>query len=278
LAPWLKYNHDWCSFGSAFLQPRAKAPPNHAAILTSRGCPYDCYFCAVHTVWGRTFRQRSIENVLAEMEELHDDYDVRTFNILDDTFNITKERVLTFCKAVLKRRWKIEIRAASGLRMSNLDIDTLKLMKAAGFKDLYFGIESGCQRVIDEVIRKKIILSEVLNIVDACHQAGIECGGYFMVGVPGESIDEMRHTISFALASGLDKARLYTCQPIPGSRLYEDCIKNGWLCGYTPADSYLFGSEGHIKTGDFSPEDVKVIAEEGKRRLRVAGMLDQKRK
>ena len=279
LLQWLRLNRDWVAIRTTLAQPRAASPGRHAAIVSSRGCPFNCYYCAVRNVWGRSYRQRSAENVLREITMLYEQWGVRTFNFLDDNFNVSNKRVVEICRGIIEQGLDVRLRAASGLYLSpDLDRETLSLMREAGFTDLYFGIESGNQRVLDEVILKRIRLERVDEIARLCREVGIVSGGYFMVGVPGETVETMEDTIRFALSSNLDRARLYTCQPFPGSKLYGDCLKNGWLADdYDPSRALIFGSKPYIKTEDFSPDDVMRLAEKGKAELRKAGKLDQKK-
>ncbi len=246
-----------------------------ASVVTSRGCPFNCYFCAVRNVWGNTYRTRSPENVLDELTLLYKEYGVRHFGIVDDNFNISKKRTIAICQGVIDRGLDVTFRADSGVYVANLDEETLSLMKRAGFHELYFGIESGNKWVLHNVINKKIDLEKVREVARLCKKVGIVSGGYFMVGVPGETIDSMEETVRFAIDSGLDRIRLYTCQPFPGSRLYEDCQREGWITGdFDASKALIFDTKAHIKTSEFSPEDVTLVAEKGRAALRQQKRLD----
>ena len=97
-----------------------------------------------------------------------------------------------------------------------------------------------------------------------------------MVGVPGETIETMENTVEFALNSGLEKVQFCSFQPVPGTKLYDDCVKNGWLVdGYEPSEALVYSSRSYVRTPDFSPDDVYNIAERGKKLLRKAGKIDQ---
>ena len=271
---WLLYNRDWKAIRTTLAQPRAFAPRNHAVVLTARGCPFNCYYCAVHNVW-RGYRRRSIDNLMWEIEQLYRD-GVRTISFVDD--NLPVPRLREVCQGIIRLGLRVQLRAASGLFLyDGFDRETFALMKRAGFTDVYFGIESGNQEVLYRIIGKKIHLPKVREVARLCREAGLTSGGYFMIGVPGETMETMQETIEFALSSGLDRLRLYTCQPLPGSRLFEDCVRNGWLAeDYTPDRALLFSSRSFIRTGEFSPEDVTRLAEAGKALFRRAGRLDQR--
>jgi radical SAM superfamily enzyme YgiQ (UPF0313 family) len=219
----------------------------------------------------------SAENVLDEITLLYEKYKVRHFGIVDDNFNISKKRTIDICKGVIERGLDVTFRADSGVYLSTLDEDTLSIMKRAGFNELYFGIESGNQRILNTVINKKIDLNQVREVARLCKKLGILSGGFFMVGVPGESKETMEETIKFASDSELDRMRLYTCQPFPGSKLYDDCQANGYLPDdFDISKALIFESEAYIQTKDFSPEDVTEIAEKGRALLRKQKKLDMR--
>lgn len=273
LAAWLRYDRH--NPYATIITDRARAPALHASILTSRGCPFRCYFCATHNVWQRRYRPRDMRRVLGEVRNLRE-RGVRTINILDDSFNVREARVREFCFGILDSGLKLEISARSGLRPAKLSLDTLKLMRRAGFKEIWFGIESGSQRVLDQVIRKEVDLQEAKHILDSCRVAGIRAGGFFVIGFPGERTGEMWETIGFA-AEYCDRARLYTCQPFPGSDLYADAVKNNWLApGFDPSQALIFGSKSYLRTPEWDPMEVSTVAEAGKKLLKKRGKFDQR--
>lgn len=254
------------------LHKRIRLPAG--SIISSRGCPLDCYFCAIHNVWGKKYRMRSAENVLEEMTLLHEKYRVNHISIQDDNFTVSKKRTVEICKGVIDRGLDITLNTPSGVYVSSLDKEVLKWMKSAGFYELYFGIESGNQQILDKVIKKRLSLDKVREVIKICKEVGIKTGGFFIIGMPGETLETMEDTANFAISSGLDVARLYVCQPYPGSSVYEDCIKNNYFTKEVTLDELkVFGDRSIIKTKDFSPEDVTRIVKEGRERLRKAGRL-----
>lgn len=272
---WYEYNRDWATFKDSLMTSRARSRPKVAAIEAARGCPYHCYFCASQNVWHRNHRQKKVGRVIYEMKVLYQ-MGVRTYHVLDDNFNVNQNWVNEFCKDIAEVG-KVELRFQSGF-FPRIAKETLINLKRAGLKDVLFGIESGNQRVLDEVIRKPVNLKHVEQIIKWCHEIGIICGGFFVMGIPGETLQEMQDTIDFALNCGLDRVRFYICQPMPGSQLYEDCLKNGWLADdYDPARCLIVGTRSFIKTPDFTPEQVMSLAAAGREALRKKGLLYQKK-
>jgi len=256
---------------------KAKSTPRIAArMLTSRGCPLNCYFCAVKNVWGgRTYRVRSADNVLTEMAMLYDKYRVRHFGIVDDNFAVSKKRTIDICKGIVERGLDVSLTADSGLYFPSLDEEVLTWMKKAGFNEVFIAVESGNEKVAKNIIGKEIKLSRVKEFVKICKDLGIISGGFFIVGVPGETIETMADTVKFAVDSKLDKVRVYSCQPFRGSRLYEDAKRNGWLTkDFDPSKSLIRESDCYFETPEFSPEDVRRIAERAKKILRKENRLD----
>lgn len=275
---WYQYNRDWPTFKDALMTSRARSKPRVAAIECARGCPYHCYFCASQNVWNRKHRQKPVKRVLYEMSYLYEQFKVRTFHVMDDNFNVNEKWVNEFCRTLpLAIPARIELRFQSGF-FPRICRDTLANLKRAGMKDVLFGIESGNQRVLDDVIRKPVNLRHVEQIIKWCHELGIICGGFFVMGIPGETLKEMQDTIDFALNCGLDRVRFYICQPMPGSELYADALKYEWLTeDYDPAKCLIVGGRSFIRTPEFTPDQVMSLAAAGREALRKKGLLYQKK-
>lgn len=254
------------------LHKRIRLPAG--SIISSRGCPLNCYFCAIHNVWGKKYRIRSAENVLEEITLLHEKYRMNHISIQDDNFTVSKKRTIEICKGIIERGLDITLNTPSGVYLPSLDKEVLEWMKKAGFYELYFGIESGNQKILDTVIKKRLNLDKVREVVRICREVGIKTGGFFVMGIPGESLETMEDTINFAISSNLDVARLYVCQPYPGSPLFEDCVKNNYFIKeITPDDLKIFGERSYIKTKDFTPENVARIIKKGREKIRKLGRL-----
>ena len=245
-------------------------------ILTSRGCPSNCSFCALRKLYGGQYRMRSSKSVLDEMEMLVKDYGVEAISIVDYTFNVSKQRLIEICEGIIERGLNLTFITTPMYLTPWLDFETFSLMKKAGFNELFFGIENASQEILEKVLNKKIDMNKVAEVVASCKKADIIPGALFMVGVPGETIETMKNTVKYALDQDFERVNLFTFQPVPGMKLYDDCVNNGWLVdGYKPSETFWCSSQTYVKTPEFSPEDVHNIAERGKKLLRKAGRLYQ---
>ncbi len=232
-----------------------------ADIVTSRGCPNRCTFCAVHNLWGHSWRMRSAENVLTEIDELVNKYQIKHINVQDDNFNISKSRIIEICQKIVERKYNITLSANSGVYVPALDEKVLTWLKKAGFRHIRMCIESGNQEVLDKIIKKRIDLSKIKNIIDVCQKIGLKTEGAFMFGVPGETIASMQQTLKFANSLGFNRVKKFIFQPFPNTELYDVCVKNNYLTeDYNPREIYVTGNKSFVKTENFLPEDVVKIA------------------
>jgi len=230
-----------------------------ADMVSSRGCPNNCTFCAAHSVQGRNWRARSPKNVLFEIDVLVNQYGIKHINVVDDNFTLLKSRTIEICKGLAKRNYNLTL--WSNVFLPSLDEEVLKWLKKAGFHSLLFSIESGNQDVLDKIIKKRINLSKVKEMVDISKKIGIQTEGAFMFGLPGETIQTMKDTNKFIKKTGFDMNKKFIYQPFPNTKLYDICIEKDYLTpDYNPKKIYVTGDKSFIKTEEFSPEDVVKMA------------------
>ena len=141
-----------------------------ATIFTSRGCPFQCTFCAGHLVMGRIWRPRSVENVITEMEYLIEKYQIQHFDIEDDNFTLDKNRAKTICREIIKKSWKIEWSTPNGIRADTVDEELIRKMKRAGCVRIIVAPESGNQWVVNNLMNKNINLNYVKKVVRWCQK------------------------------------------------------------------------------------------------------------
>lgn len=192
-----------------------------ATILSSRGCPYNCSYCFKGIV-GRTYRQRSPENIIAEIRQVIDQYGIRNFYFIDDLFTIDVRRLEAITEQLIRE--KLDIRWQCLGRVDRVNADILRKMYAAGCRRIHFGIESGNQEVLQR-IGKGIKLEQVRQAVRWAQEAGIHVKGYFMLGLPGDTEETMQQTVEFAAELNLDEAMFSLTTPFPGTRLWDELVK-----------------------------------------------------
>ena len=197
-------------------------------IVSSRGCPFNCIFCSIHTVWGRKWRARSAKNVIDELELLNKKYGVNEFRFFDDNISWNKKRIIEMCDEIIKRKLDIKWDTPNGVAIATLDEEVLKKMKKSGYYKIVMGIESGSEKTL-RFMRKPVVLDHARKIIKICNKLGIWTWSTFVIGFPDETKEEIQKTIDFAKKSGLNFATFYIAQPYPGTEMYEIYKKEGLL-------------------------------------------------
>jgi radical SAM superfamily enzyme YgiQ (UPF0313 family) len=197
-------------------------------IITSRGCPCRCGFCGAHLA-GTKIRLRSPEAVVDEMEYLHRRHNVREIQILDDNFNWHRSHAEGVCEQILKRDLKIFISFPNGLRLDHLDADLVRMFERAGCRSATIGIESGSQKTLDRMNRRitKEKMEHLLHEIKA--NSKIRLTGNFIIGVPGETADDIEQTIAYAASLPIDRASFMVYLPLPGTDFFDQLKAAGKL-------------------------------------------------
>jgi magnesium-protoporphyrin IX monomethyl ester (oxidative) cyclase len=195
----------------------------YTTMITSRGCPQRCTFCTIHTIWGRKWRARSPKNVVDEIEHLVKEYGIREIHFEDDNISLSKSRMEAICDEIINRKLDITWATPNGISVKTLDENIIRKMKKSGCYRLFLAIESGNQFVLNRVIRKGLSLETVKSVNAMLKKFGIERNGCFVIGMPGETKENIRDTIDFAKSLDLDTACFSIATPYPGSELYNMC-------------------------------------------------------
>jgi radical SAM superfamily enzyme YgiQ (UPF0313 family) len=191
------------------------------SIMASRGCPYRCTYCqpTLGTIFGRVVRKRSPASLVAEAAELKDRFDIEGLMWLDDTFLLDREWMQNLCEQFIEADlgliWGCNVRA------DVCDRESLEIMKAAGLRMVHVGIESASQRVLDEVYDKGITIEQVRETTQMAKDLGLKVRGYFMMGAPTETEEEVRASIKLANELPLDDVTFSITTPLPHTHLYD---------------------------------------------------------
>ena len=197
-------------------------PHRTASIVSSRGCPFGCKFCAAPFIAGKRYRARSAQSLLEELDVIVNEYKMNTFEFVDDLFTLDKRRVFEFCEGVKQRGY--ELTWTCSARADTVTPELLRAMAGAGCRIIYYGVESGSQRILDKV-GKRETLEQMAQAVKWTHEASMRSWGFFIIGFPDETPEEVEQTIAFASELELDYAEFFICSAFPGSPLYEYAIE-----------------------------------------------------
>lgn len=199
-------------------------------VLTSRGCPGNCIFCSIHVSFGYSWRARSCKNVVDEIELLVKRFGIKEIHFEDDNLTFDRKRMMDICDEIISRKLDIVWTTPNGVHISNLDEELLMKMKKSGCYRLFLGIESGNNNVLKNIIRKKnVSLEKVREKVKLMKKLKIETVGFFVVGFPHETREEIKDTIKFANSLGLDDVLFSIASPYPGTDLWRWYSKQAWF-------------------------------------------------
>lgn len=193
-------------------------------IITSRGCPAKCSFCSAHKVWGDRHRMRSVENVIGEMKLLKNIYKIEELMFEDDNVTANPKFAKELFRRMIEEGFNFIWDTPNGVGVWSMDEEMIDLMKQSGCVKLNFPVESGSQRVLDHIIRKPLKLDKVRHLIKYCKKIGLDSGMFLVVGMPGESIDEMWQSISFAVSCGCYNPHISVATPYPGTKLFQECV------------------------------------------------------
>lgn len=195
-------------------------------LITSRGCVYWCDFCSTVRMFGRGYRMRSPKNVVDEMEMIHNKYGVNQVTFYDDAFTVNRERVMKICEELHAR--KLDLIWDCGTRVDMVDRELLKTMHVAGCIAVWLGVESGSEAIL-YAMNKRIKLDQTRLAYKTAHEVGLMTIANTVLGFPGETEQTARETINFIKELNPDDVGFYVATPYPGTPMYEQVKKNGWL-------------------------------------------------
>jgi radical SAM superfamily enzyme YgiQ (UPF0313 family) len=210
---------------------------HRAVIMTSRGCPFKCRFCASSLFWDRT-RLHTPEYVVAEMEQLVSSYNITEILIYDDFFTINKQRVARIVELI---KGNPLLRGLTFECLSRVDNFTKQLavqLKEMGVTKISFGMESGCQETLNYLKNKTITLEQIRRAVAIAKAQGIEAVGTFVIGSPFETAADIEETLAFIKSLHLDSVQITVATPFPGTQLWEDGKRLGKIKDDTWSDDY----------------------------------------
>lgn len=195
-------------------------------MITTRGCPMQCSFCSSAAMHGKKIRERSVENIVDEIEYLKTNYDIDTIAFMDDTFTLKKRKVMAICDEILKRN--IEIMWGCTSRVDTLDEKLLKKMKEAGCITIFIGVESADQQQLDNMC-KNTTIAKIENAFKIAHKLKIRTIASVALGMPGDTKKIMNKTVKFVHKLKPNYAIYSLATPYPGTRFYKEAFEKNLI-------------------------------------------------
>lgn len=206
-----------------YRMPMIKGP--YTFIVTSRGCPAGCKYCIKHVSYQYSVRLRSPELLRQEIQQLND-LGVHHIHMYADLFTVNRDQVVELCRLLIEQGPKITWTANS--RVDYVDEEMLQLMGKAGCTLISWGIESGNEMVLKKA-HKGYKMEQAHKALRWARQAGIKNWGYFIIGLPGETIETIQETMALSKALPLDIALFHVAAPYPGTPFFFEVVENGWF-------------------------------------------------
>ncbi|MCX8153274.1 MAG: B12-binding domain-containing radical SAM protein [Candidatus Bathyarchaeota archaeon] len=228
--------------------PYLKAKP-FTTMNIVRGCPFNCVYCETRRLWGQTCRIFSPQRVIAEIKHLTEKYGIKGIYFVGDNFTINKKQTMELCELIIKS--KLDIEWVCDTRADMISRELLQAMKAAGCRTIWFGVESGSPRILEK-INKGITIEQTEQAFKLCREAGIRIASSFIMGIPGETLEDIDLTYKFAKKLDPDWAQFNVYVAVPGSGLYDEVMQKGL---YDRLENFI----AYVKTDEFNYESLLAI-------------------
>ncbi|GAB4435322.1 MAG: radical SAM protein [Anaerolineae bacterium] len=206
-----------------YRMPLIKGP--YSFVVPSRGCPAGCKYCIKHVSYNYAVRLRSTENIMQELWSLKKQ-GINNVMMYADLFTVNREQVMSLCQAMIDE--KIDMQWMCNSRVDYVDEEMLQMMGQAGCHMISWGIESGSAEILKRA-RKGADPSKAERALNWARQAGIKNFGYFIIGLPGETVETIQQTIAFSKTLPLNVAIFHIAAPYPGTPFFYEVVENGWF-------------------------------------------------
>jgi magnesium-protoporphyrin IX monomethyl ester (oxidative) cyclase len=216
---------------------------------------------------GKKFRAHSVDYVIKHIEHVVNKYKVKTIFFEDDNLTFDVKRFEAICDQIIEKRIKFNWETPNGIRADYLTRELLEKMKKSGCQSVFFGIESGDQYILDNIIDKSLNLKTVEEVAKMCKEIGINTAAFYIIGFPGEKKEHMLRTVELALRLKKEYdvgMLLHVATPSLGTRLYKECQEKGYIQGDLTSRDFAEVRQTRgmplISTEDFTSNEVKEIA------------------
>ncbi len=235
-------------------------------IKVARGCPFDCFFCLATAVSGTKVRMRSPENILAEVRECIEKYNIRDFLFWSDIFNVDRAWVEKLCTIIIDSGLKFNW--ATNTRTDTITLETARLMRRSGCSLISVGIESGSQELLNKM-GKNIDIPQIKEAFAIFKKAGLKSFAYYIIGLPWETRETFEETIRLAIYLDSDFANFFTATAFPGTRFFDYAFDNELFAkentklGESYEDAYYYPT---IESHYLDKEEIAALHDEAVRR------------
>lgn len=243
----------------SLVRPDISALQDRFGIAISRGCPYRCSFCVDHLIWRKRTRFRSHAGVIGEIKFLSERHNLKRLFFQQDSFLNKPELAKSVSSGILKAG--IHITWWCAARVNQIDEDLIKTLKESGLTAVALGIESGSQRILD-IMNKKTTISMIEHSVNILKKNGINAIAFFMIGLPDETEDDIKKTISLMKELPLDFMALSVFTPLPKSVLFDRCIELGLINQETDWSKFDYQSPENYFSAFIKKERFRELLEE----------------
>ena len=214
------------------------------SVMCSRGCPEKCTFCTTPQMWGTKVRWRNIDNIIDEIEDGIKNYNIGEIQFEDDTLTANKKRLIELCSKL--ERFGLPWCTPNGVKV-NYHLagqnDMFKAMHDSGCYQITLACESGVQRVLDNIINKRLNIEQIKPAIENAKNSGMLVHTFWILGYPGESYEEINKTVEFAMDCGADSFSFAILSPLPGTPIYREVLKkNLWWDNNTSIEDLLYRS------------------------------------
>ncbi len=230
---------DYWNAGLADYEINTQGEKRFMVMISSRGCPHDCFFCTAPMMTERRYKYRALENIIEEIEIYRSQYGVQEIHFWDDNFFINKRRTKELLRAMIAAFPGMSFQVPSGSEINAIDEEVIDLMAQAGFRKLFLAVESPNEEIQESYVDKRVKLDRIHQIVEKLRNVGIISEGSFMVGFPHETKRQIDATFQKVKEFGFDRISISIVNPLPGTELYDMCEREGLL------------------TDDFDPQNIR---------------------
>jgi len=199
-------------------------------MIATRGCPNHCTYCAKSVTWGKSYRKRSPHNIIKEIKYLVDTFQMERIAFQDDNLTISRKYIINLLNTLIKENLPVTWEAHNGLEVDTLDEQLLDTMKASGCVSFTVAIEFGTREILQKA-KKKVDLEKARATIQYARRKGMDVRGFFMLGYPGETREQIQKTCEYARSLNLSVTAFALVTPLPGTALWNSCIREGLING-----------------------------------------------